>query len=64
MVCNGDNLHYCGGGNGLNVYQYGGTGGTTPPPTTTTTSTAPTTSATGPTHLQAYGNWQFQGCWR
>ncbi|KIM22583.1 glyoxal oxidase [Serendipita vermifera MAFF 305830] len=67
MKCNGSN-NFCGGPNGLNVYQYGTVASSSTTATTsstrastTTTSTAPTT--TGPTTLQTYGNWQSQGCW-
>jgi hypothetical protein len=44
MVCNGNPLEYCGGPNGLDVYQLGAT-----PPTTTTTTTSTTSTTTGST---------------
>ncbi|CCA72580.1 related to glyoxal oxidase precursor [Serendipita indica DSM 11827] len=75
MVCNGNNLEYCGGGNGLNLYSYGAVTSTststaqstqtttTTSRSSTSTSTTPSATPTGPSVLATYGNWQSQGCW-
>lgn len=50
MTCKGNPLQYCGGGNGLNVYQYA----------TTPTTRIPTGA---PSVLQTYSGWQSTGCY-
>ncbi|CAG7847892.1 WSC domain-containing protein ARB_07867 {ECO:0000305} Flags: Precursor [Serendipita indica DSM 11827] len=48
MPCAGDAAEICGGGNAINIYQYGGT--STPPPP-------------GPSVLPSYSGWSAQGCY-
>ncbi|KAL8699219.1 MAG: hypothetical protein Q9201_006129 [Fulgogasparrea decipioides] len=73
MLCNGDQLEYCGGPNRLSTYKVNttlatsstttATGTTTTPgaSNSATTSTAPT--PTGPIAAQTVGNYSFQGCY-
>ena len=60
MLCNGNQLQYCGAGNRLSLYAKDGSGVPDPPPTTA----APTTAATDivvPTGLPV--GWDYYGCY-
>ncbi|KAL8661300.1 MAG: hypothetical protein Q9202_005725 [Teloschistes flavicans] len=73
MLCNGDQLEYCGGPNRLSTYKVNSTAvassstsasGTTSTGTTATgTSVSSTPTPTGPSAVQTVGNYSFQGCY-
>ena len=74
MICSGDSENICGGPNGLTVYQYGGASSASSASSASATSMSSSSSTsasssasatpTGPTTLQTYGNWLYQGCYR
>ena len=63
MACKGNATEYCGGGNRLNVYQFGNVGGSA----STTSSSKPSSSTSTPTTPNSPtglpSGWSYKGCY-